>query len=81
MTEFKLTRRGLEALRGIRDKKPIWPGVRSRAGGAIGRMIDRLNDAGLITSYPYRLTDLGRAEIEKAEDRTRKVKKCPPSTS
>lgn len=41
-------------------KGQAWDGVRSRMGGAIRRMFDRMVGYGWITGPPFELTDAGR---------------------
>lgn len=60
-----LNRTQAEALKRIRDRGPeAWCGG-GRAGGATGRMFDRMTTAGLCTRPPHQVTLKGHAALAK----------------
>jgi len=58
-----LTEQQARGLRRIRDLGPMAWCDGGRAGGAIGRMFDRMAQRGLCTPVPHTITDLGREAI------------------
>lgn len=56
-----------EALKRIRDKGPDAWCQGGRAGGATGRMFDRMAKAGWCTEPPHRITDKGRYLLERLD--------------
>lgn len=61
-----MTRAQYFALKRIRDEGPSeWVrGVRSRAGGAISRMFDRMAEGGWCTTPPYKITTVGKRAMD-----------------
>ena len=59
-TDKKLTVRQIEALKRIRDRGPSAWCDGSRAGGATRRMFERLEEQGLVTVWPPKITPGGR---------------------
>jgi len=62
---MRLTTAQLDGLQRIRDQGPgAWcPGTKSRAGGAVSRMFDRMAVAGLCTPPPHTITPVGRKAL------------------
>jgi hypothetical protein len=60
----RLTRPQIAALRRVRDDGPnAWDAGLSRAGGAVSRMFDRLEEMALVTDAPHKITQHGRAVL------------------
>lgn len=64
----RLTKRQREALIRVRDRGPSAWCRGSRAGGAVARMFDRLEEMGLVTKPPYQITAAGRAAVAPKSD-------------
>lgn len=71
--DLRLTMKQAEGLRRIRDRGPMaWcDGIKSRAGGATGRMFDRMAAEGLCTRAPHRITSKGRETLGRFKWPTR----------
>jgi hypothetical protein len=71
---LKLTERQAFVLRAIHDHGPIgWLAGSLRAGGARGRMCNRLVEHGLLTGPPYVITQAGRDILASAQPQEGKL--------
>ena len=63
MSEQKLTDKQLNML--IRaSRPPVELAMVERKGGAIFRMLDRMQEAGLVTGPPYKITAKGKTALD-----------------
>lgn len=68
----RINRRQADALRRIDQLGPMaWAQGRSRAGGSVSRMFDRMKEAGLVKGPPYYTTLLGRKAVRAFDIRAR----------
>lgn len=66
---MKLTETQALAMRRLSVGLSPWTGIRARTGGAIHRMLDRLNAADLIEPrHPWKLTPLGLLALNYYDD-------------
>lgn len=75
--EITLTRTMADALQRVHEHGPeAWcHGTRSRAGGAVSRMFDRMATAGLVSKAPHIPTPYGLRLLSEYRARQRSLKR------